>query len=148
MQRYVLSLFTVLLLAGPHPAAAQIIVSEDPATGERLLMSEMLHRAEHKIMVRAVGRVGDEREEWILMFRSTEGRPDVQITADGRAVEVQRTTTDEKVPGGMTTAYLSGESFYDVAHASKVRVTIGERTLTLPAQIQEDMQEILNRSEG
>lgn len=149
MKRYVLFLFALLaLLMGARPATAQIIVAEDPRTGERILMSETLRRAEHKIMVRAVGRIGDERTVWALTFRSTDARSDVQVTADGNAIEAQRIATDEEAPGGMTTLFLSGDAYYDVANASKVEITIGEKALTLPEQIQEDMREILNRSKG
>ena len=146
MQRYVLLLLIALfLLAGTRPATAQIIVTEN-AKGERILMSETLRRAEHKIMVRAINRVGDARTEWALTFRSTDASSDIQITADSVAIEPLRVATDEEVPGGMTTVFLSGEDFYNIANASTVEVTIGERVLTLPAQIQDDMQRILNRS--
>lgn len=148
MKRSVLFLFAVLvLLGGAQPVTAQIIVAEDPS-GERVLMSETLRRAEHDIMIRAVARTSDEQLVWALMFRSTDAASDVTITADGKAVEAQRIATDEEAPGGKTTVFLSGETFYNVAHASKVTVTIGERALTLPKQIHKDMQAILNRSKG
>ncbi len=148
MHRYGFSLLLpVLLLIGAQPVAAQIIEAES-ANGERILMSETLRRAEHKIMVRAIGRIGDERTEWALTFRSTDARSEVQLTADGESIAPLRVATDADAPGGMTTVFLSGEAFYEIAHASEVAVTIGDRSLTLPAEIHDDMQRILRRSGG
>lgn len=137
----------ILALAVAPSASAQIIETKNARTGERILMSETLRRAEHKIMIRAIGRVGDTRREWALTFRSTDARDDVTVTVEGNAVTPQRIATDEEVPGGMTTLFLSGETFYAIANApGDVTLTIGDKTLTLPRQIQDDMQRILNRS--
>lgn len=147
MPRYTLVVFVVLLaLAGAQPAAAQVIVAEDAQTGERIVMSEALRPAEHKIMVRAVGRVGSSRTEWALTFRSTEASGDVQVTAGEEPIEPLRIATDEEAPGGMTTLFFSGEAFYELARAPRVEITIGDKTLTLPDQIREDMREIMNRA--
>lgn len=147
MIRFLSLLLTGLLgLAMLRPAAAQIIETENPATGERIYMSETLRRAEHKIMVRAIGRVGDTRRQWALTFRSTDASDDVQLMAEDEPLTPERISTDAETPGGMTTLFLSGETFYTVAHAETVTLTIGDKTLTLPAQIQDDMQRILNRA--
>lgn len=148
MTRFLILLLAgVLALAVVPSASAQIIETKNPNTGERVLMSETLRRAEHKIMIRAIGRVGDTRREWALTFRSTDASDDVTILVKGDAVAPQRISTDEEVPGGMTTLFLSGETFYAIANApGEVTLTIGERTLTLPKQIQDDMQRILNQS--
>jgi hypothetical protein len=148
MTRFLILLLAgVLALAVVPSASAQIIETKNPNTGERVLMSETLRRAEHKIMIRAIGRVGDTRREWALTFRSTDASDDVTIIVKGDTVAPQRISTDEEVPGGMTTLFLSGETFYEIANApGEVTLTIGERTLTLPKQIQDDMQRILNQS--
>jgi hypothetical protein len=148
MTRFLILLLAgVLALAVVPSASAQIIETKNPNTGERVLMSETLRRAEHKIMIRAIGRVGDTRREWALTFRSTDASDDVTIIVKGDTVAPQRISTDEEVPGGMTTLFLSGETFYAIANApGEVTLTIGERTLTLPKQIQDDMQRILNQS--
>lgn len=150
MTRYALLLFVGLLFLAPvRSASAQIIVTKNSSTGEQILMSETLRRAEHKIMIRAIGRVGDTRREWALTFRSTDASDAVEITVEGEAVEPQRVSTDDEVPGGMTTLFFSGETFYNIAHAAgDVTLTIGDKTLTLPNQIKDDMQRILNQSNG
>lgn len=148
MHRYGFFLLPLLvLLMGASPAAAQIIEAES-ADGERVLMSELLRRAEHKIMIRAVSRTGDARTEWALTFRSTDAQREVHITADGEAIEPLRVATDTEAPGGMTTVFLSGEAFHEIAHASEVAITIGDKSLTLPVEIHDDMQRILRRSGG
>jgi len=147
MRAFLLLLAGVLALAVVPSASAQIIETKNPSTGERILMSETLRRAEHKIMIRAIGRVGDTRREWALTFRSTDASDDVEVTVEGDAVTPQRIGTDEEVPGGMTTLFFSGETFYEIANApGGVMLTIGGKTLTLPKQIQDDMQRILNQS--
>ena len=147
MIRY-MSLFLVGLLGlfAARPASGQIIVTKNSTTGETIYMSETLRRAEHKVMIRAIGRMGDERREWALTFRSTDARSDVTATVDGTPVEPQRVSTDGETPGGMTTLFLSGEAFYNIAQASTARLQIGDRSFTLPKQVQDDMQRILNRS--
>jgi hypothetical protein len=143
----ILLLAGVLALAVVPSASAQIIETKNPSTGERILMSETLRRAEHKIMIRAIGRIGDTRREWALTFRSTDASDDVTVIVKGDAVSPRRIGTDDQVPGGMTTLFFSGETFYEIANApGNVTLTIGDKTLTLPRQIQDDMQRILNQS--
>ena len=148
MTRYVpLLLVGLLSLAVVPSASGQIIVTKSAVTGETVYMSETLRRAEHKIMIRAIGRMGDDRREWALTFRSTDASDDVELIVEGNAVEPERVATDEETPGGMTTLFLSGETFYNIANASSpVRLTIGDKTFTLPSQVQDDMRRILNRS--
>ena len=67
---------------------------------------------------------------------------------EGTPVEPQRVSTDADVPGGMTTVFLAGEAFYEIANASSVALTIGGKDLTLPDQVLDDMRRILNRSGG
>lgn len=148
MLRFVLFLFVLFAATGAAPATAQIIVTGSANSDVRILMSETMHRAEHKIMVRAVARVRAARTEWVLAFQSTDARSDVRLVADGEAVTPQRIATDEEAPGGRTTLFFTGEDFYRIAFATDVEVAVGERTLSLPDQIQQDMQEIMNRANG
>jgi len=149
MIRYVSLLLVGLLgLVAVRPASGQIIVTKNANTGETIYMSETLRRAEHKIMIRAIGRIGDERREWALTFRSTDAQSAVTVTADGTPIEPQRVSTDSETPGGMTTIFLSGEAFYNIAQASEVGLQIGDRAFTLPNQVKDNMQRILNRSAG
>jgi hypothetical protein len=149
MIRYLLwGLAGLLVLAAVQPASGQIIVTKNSNNDERIYMSETLRRAEHKIMIRAIGRVRDDSAEWALTFRSTDASDDVSITVEGNPVEPQRVSTDEEVPGGMTTLFFEGETFYDIANASSVALTIGGKDLTLPDQVLDDMRRILNQSGG
>jgi len=149
MIRYLLwGLAGLLVLSAVQPASAQIIVTKNSNNDERIYMSETLRRAEHKIMIRAIGRIRDDSAEWALTFRSTDASDDVSIAVEGTPVEPQRVSTDADVPGGMTTVFLAGETFYDIANASSVSLTIGGKDFTLPDQVLDDMRRILNRSGG
>ena len=148
IRHLLLVLAGLLVFSAAQPVSAQIIVTKNSSNDERIYMSETLRRAEHKIMIRAIGRVRDDSAEWALTFRSTDASDDVSISVEGNPVEPQRVSTDAEVPGGMTTLFFAGETFYDIANASFVSLTIGGKDLTLPDQVLDDMRRILNQSGG
>lgn len=136
----------VLMAMAATPATAQLMKVGSDDFGKVTFLSETPAIVDG-LMMRANG-IETDTLGWALTVQGTDASIDVQMTADGEAVELLRLSTSTEAPGGRTTVFLREQAFRRIANAGEAALTVGDKTVTLPEKLQNDMRLVLKRLLG
>lgn len=135
-----------LLLLSTSSAAAQwenIETVEGPY-GEETTLTKTPHRLADGLSVRALGIASSDTTQWAISLIG--GAPSDTISLAYGDESLSILNVDRPSEGvGPTKIFVSQETFLTMAESAAVMLRVGDRTVSLPAQLRREMKKIFEK---
>lgn len=142
----------VLLVAGTVallvPAAAaqssNIETIEGSSPGEKMTLTVTPHVLNDDVSARAVGIESPTGTRWAFTLIGIRRADSVGLSLGGEALPIEDISRPGEDEVGPTRVYVSQKTFFTVAEQDGARLHVGDATVSLPAPMRADMQQIFD----
>ncbi len=142
----------VLLVAGTvallvPTAAAQssnIETIEGSSPGEKMTLTVTPHVLNDDVSARAVGIESPTGTRWAFTLIGIRQADSVGLSLGGEALPIEDISRPGEDEVGPTRVYVSQKTFFTVAEQDGARLHVGDATVSLPAPMRADMQQIFD----
>lgn len=142
----------ILLVAGSFAlfvptATAQssnIETVEGASPGEKMTLTITPHVLNDDVSARAVGVESPTGTRWALTLIGVSRADSIRLTLGDEALPIEEISRPGEDEVGPTRVYLSQKTFLTVAEQQGAHLHVGNASLSLPAQMRKEMQQIFN----
>lgn len=148
MVRHLVLLLLVGSIASFAPTAtaqsSNVETVEGPNAGEETTLTITPHALNEDVSARALGVASPSETRWALTLIGVTRADSIRLTLGDEALPIEEISRPAKDEVGPTRLYLSQKTFLTVAETEEVRLHVGESTMSLPAQMRKEMQQIFD----
>lgn len=138
------SAFFFLLGTGSAVAQWENLETVEGPYGEETTLTKTPHSLADGLSARALGIASSDTTRWAISLIGAAPDDEISLTHGGEALSIL--AVNRPTEGvGPTKVFVSQETFLTMAESAAVTLRVGDRTLSLPAQLRREMKKIFGK---